>query len=134
MEVNPNEDILNQIQLSDLLASYPAINTPELQTLISAKKEFNELASTPTEPPPTKRGEYFKHQLLVQRFLRAYRDLFIIHETGTGKTCSVVAFTEWVIEQIANGGNIRKIYAIVKGPTQKNEFKQQLACKCTDGR
>jgi hypothetical protein len=123
---------VQNIQLDDLLAVYPNQSTPGIQTIITRKKEFNELASFPQEAPPSERGKYFKHQLYVQRLLRALDDQILIHETGTGKTCSVAAFTEWAYDQWQQKkGNIKRVFVLVKGPVQKNEFKNQMTCRCS---
>jgi len=122
---------MNGIQLADLLPIYPTVDEPKFQAKISAKKEFKDLASSVSEPPPSKRGEFYKHQLLIQRYMREYDDLLMIHRTGTGKTCAIVAAAEWFKANRRKGGNIRRIIIIVRGDTLKAEFKQQLVCKCT---
>lgn len=119
------------IELSDLLASYPPQNNPQIQSIITAKKEFSILSARAKEVVPKIRGQYLNHQLFVQRYLRAYDDLFLIHETGTGKTCAMVAFTEWLNAEKEKGKYIKLVYVLVKRKTQKNEFKNQLVCRCS---
>ena len=92
------------IQLSDLLESYPSQMTPGFQTLITAKKEFNELASDPNERLPPGRGRFYKHQQFTHRFLRAYDDLIIIDETGTGKSASVEGLSEKIRREYEKAG------------------------------
>jgi hypothetical protein len=132
------------IELADMLESYPASLTPNFQTLISAKKEFRELASDPVERLPPGRGQYFKHQRFTGRFLRAYDDLLVIDETGTGKSCSILNFTEYTRRELEKAktnpakadekaAHFKRVIILVKGPTQKNEFKNQLVCRCSDG-
>ena len=135
----------DDIQLSDMLESYPVAMTPGFQTLITAKKEFSELASDPAERvPPGVRGFQFKHQKLTMRYLRAYDDLVILSETGTGKSCEVLSFCEYTRRELEKAkidptradekaAHFKKVIVLVKGPTQKNEFKNQLVCKCSDG-
>src|SRR5579872_547600 len=118
------------IQLADLLPSYPPDGTPGIQTLLTAKKEYSDLASSVTEPVPP-RGTYYKHQLLIQRHLRQYDYLMLFHKTGTGKTCAVTAVAEWFKKQYQLGGHIQRVIFLVKGPTLKNEIKNQVICKCT---
>jgi hypothetical protein len=135
----------NDIQLSDMLESYPPATTPGFQTLLSAKQEFRELASDPAERLPPGRGQYFKHQKFTHRFLRAYDDLVVIDETGTGKSCSILGFAEYTRKELdkakidpssadEKAAHFKRVIVLVKGPTQKNEFKNQLVCKCSDGR
>ena len=128
-------------QLEDLLAYYPPADTPEIQTLFTAKKEFNELASPPDEKPP-KRGEYYNHQKLIQRLMRTLDRLLILHEAGTGKTCTMISVGEFyeMMSQTLFGMNdsllrqgfpIRKTYVLIRNPILKDEFYNQLVCVCT---
>ena len=81
-------------QLQDLVVAYPSIDTPGFQTLISAKKEFNELASDVDEPKPPK-GLPYKHQEFFKRYMSVYDDMLIIDEAGTGKTCEMTFLMEY---------------------------------------
>lgn len=133
------------IQLSDMLESYPPAMTPGFQTLITAKKEFSELASDPAERlPPGKGFRPFKHQKFTHRYLRAYDDLVIISETGSGKSCESLGFIEYTRKELEKAkidptqadekaAHFKRVVVLVKGPTQKSEFKNQLVCKCSDG-
>ena len=78
--------------ISNFLISLQSIlrlrsNVKDFQTLISAKKEFQELASSIKEQTPIP-GVYYKHQELILRYMRAYDRLLLLHKTGTGKTCA----------------------------------------------
>ena len=128
-------------QLEDLLAFYPPSDTPKIQTLFTAKKEFSELASPANEPPP-KKGEYYNHQKLIQRFMRAIDRLLILHEPGTGKTCTMISvgeFYEMISHTLEGMTNsllrqsfpIRKTYVLIRNPLLKDEFYNQLVCVCT---
>ena len=132
------------IQLSDLLEDYPSAMSPGFQTIITAKKEFAELASSANERLPPGRGKYFKNQRFYHRFMRAYDDLLIIDEAGTGKSCSVLGFPEWASKEMEKAkitpltadqklAHFKRVIILVKGPTQKNEIRNQLICKCSDG-
>lgn len=134
----------DEIQLEDMLESYPAVTSENFQTLITAKQEFRELASDVSEKLPAGRGKYFKHQRFTHRFLRAYDDLLILSETGTGKSCEVLGFTEYTRHELdkakvdpssadEKAAHFKRVIVLVKGPTQKNEFKNQLVCSCSDG-
>lgn len=134
------------IQLDNLIAAYPATSTPKFQQIYGEKKEFGELSSDINEKLPPGRGHLYKHQKLTQRTLRAYNKIMTIAETGTGKSCQSLSFLEYSRKEIekyreSNGLSgdprvqlYRKIVIIVKGKTQKAEIKQQLACRCSDGR
>lgn len=132
------------MQLSDMLESYPSSMTKGFQTLITAKKEFQELASDPFERLPSGRGKYYKHQTATHRYLRIYDDLVVISEAGSGKSCEVLGFTEYTRRELAQAkidplladekaAHFRRVIVLVKGPTQRNEFRSQLTCKCSDG-
>jgi hypothetical protein len=128
-------------QLEDLLAFYPPYNTPQIQTIISAKKEFKELEASTSEPVP-KKGEYFKHQKLVQRLMRAVDKLLILHEAGTGKTCTMISVSEFYEMMsrtlmgmknslLRQGFPIKKTYVLVRNNILKDEFLNQLVCTCS---
>lgn len=87
------------------------------------------MAAQYREPAPL-RGQYYKHQKLFQRYMRDKDRIFNIQETGTGKTCAFVALAEFMKK---NPGMIQKVYVFEKGKTTKNDFKHQIACKCTAG-
>lgn len=113
----------------DFIPVYPDVDVPEIQSLITAKKEFVEMEAQIREPAP-KRGEYYKHQKLFMRLLLQYDAIINIQETGTGKSCALIAAAEYMKK---HPGNIRKVYVMEKGPSTKNDFKNQIICKCTDG-
>lgn len=134
------------IQLSDMLESYPPVMTPGFQTLITAKKEFSELASDPVERKQEgNKFIPFKHQKFTHRFLRAYDDLILISETGTGKSCESLGFIEYTRKELEKAkidptkadekaAHFKRVVVLVKGRTQENEFKTQLVCNCSDGK
>jgi hypothetical protein len=131
---------MEDLQLDDLVYTYPRYNQPGFQTLISAKEEFRETASAVTEPVP-RRGELFKHQKYLQRLMRQYDNQLVIWRTGTGKSCGVISVTEYykalagALEDIRRDETVpyKHAYVLVKGPSLVDEFKFQLVCKCTDG-
>src|SRR5665648_267167 len=115
-----NLDDNETIELDDMFGYYPTANTPGIQTLLTSKQEFGELASSVTEPIP-RRGHYFKHQRLIERLMKVLPAMFLIHRTGTGKTCTFVAFSEWCKRARDRGDfNIRHVYVLVKGPALEN--------------
>ena len=117
------------IELDDLLANYPSIDEPEFQKLIASKAEFQELSSFPEEAKPSKEKIYYKHQLWFARYMEHYERAFYIAKPGTGKTCSISAMEH--LDRINNGGK-RKIYFLTNR-TQRDDFKKQIVCSCTDG-
>ena len=135
---------MDEWTLADFLATYPSIQTKGFQTLISAKKEFNQLASSINEPTP-KKGDRYNHQELFLRYMREYNDIFIADSAGSGKSCEIDGLTEYLLSQHLLGdmedvpydvknAHYKRTIVLVKGPSLINEFKYQLACKCTKQR
>lgn len=136
---------MEEIQLTDLIESYMAPTTPGFQTMITAKKEFSEAASYVGEKRPKGKGfQPFKHQKFTHRYLRAYDDLLILSETGTGKSCEVLYFAEYTRRELEKAktnplnadekaAHFKRVIIFVKGQSQESEFMNQLACKCSDG-
>lgn len=133
-----------EIQLEDMLETYNSIYMPQFQKYLSAKQEFREMASVPNEKLPKGPGKYYKHQIFMLRFLRAYDDIMIISGTGSGKSCEILAFIEYCKKQRdkeltgdlsfdEKAAHFKKTIILVKGQTQKNEIRNQIICKCSDG-
>nr|QBK90214.1 MAG: uncharacterized protein LCPAC102_01270 [Pithovirus LCPAC102] len=136
-----NPSILSSLTLDNLVYSYPDQNDTEFQTKITAKKEFNTLASIPSESVP-KRGEFYNHQKFDHRFLHIYDRLLITSSPGTGKTGSVAGeseklrrstmghITDYVDDYIhQNKTHIKRVYYLVKSKTLKDQIKKELLCK-----
>lgn len=132
------------IELSDLIESYISPLTPGFLELLTAKKEFAELASDPREKLEKGRFKFYKHQEFIHRYLRDYDYLLDISETGSGKSGSAIGFLEKALAEHekakkdpANAdeklSHIKRAIIIVGGKTQQNEFRHQLVCKVSDG-
>src|SRR6056297_3064284 len=123
----------NQVELEDLIEFYPDIEIQEIQKIITAKHEFNELASDPFETLSKLRGQYYRHQLFTQRFLRAYDELLLFHQPGTGKTCAMAATAEWFKNARLRGEtNIKKALFLVKNDTLETQLAKEIVCRCTE--
>lgn len=134
------------MDLEDLVYSYPSLDEPNFQTLISSKFEFRQLATSRYESIPA-RGQPFRHQELILRYMLQYDRLLLIHDAGTGKTCSSAFpaenllrrnLTSATVDFVANyviprKTSIRKVYVLTRGPALISEFRFQLVCKCTGG-
>ena len=124
-----------RIELDDLIAFYPDVNDTEIQEKITLKKEFAELASYPLEKL---KGRYYKHQLLIQRFLQAYNDLLLFHDTGTGKSRILDLIGEYFRTNskctlTGACGKIEKVLVLVRSDILKSEIESQIVKGCTDG-
>ena len=126
-----------QFRLEDFIASYPDVNTPNLQTLLTAKRELNELAPQLSEPPPG-RCEFYKHQDLFKRIFLHYDVCLLVARTGTGKSLEMINLSESVHEKVSGIRSamdsipyIDKAIFLVKGDILAQEFKEQLVTKGT---
>lgn len=141
MENNDNENNNNDMELEDMVYTYPDINNPDFQTIITSKKEFNESSTSKTEPIPS-RGKFFKHQELIHRYMLVYDKLLVIHKPGTGKSGTASGLTEQLrrdtLEATTNfvdeyiipkRTHIKTVYYLVKNDTLKSQIKKEIVCK-----
>ena len=131
------------MNIEDFLPKYPNINKkkqPKLNPyednfydVIFKKKEFYEERLDKEEAIPTQRGILMRHQNIIARFLSShtiYEELLLVHQMGTGKTCSAIG----AIEQIKNeNSSIKGAYIFAAGRNLLNNFKKELRDKCTGG-
>jgi len=123
--------------IEDFIASYPDSNAPHLQTLLTNKRELNELAPPLVEPPP-QRCEFYKHQELFKRLLMQYDKILLMDRTGSGKSISMINGAESIHRLILSVRTaidaipyINRAIFLVKGPILAEEFRQQLVYKGT---
>lgn len=114
-------------RLENFIPAYPNQDVETIQWDLSRLREFNILKSSYDEPIP-QRGEYFKHQSAILRLLRAYDYVLLVHETGTGKTCTMVNVAEYFYK---NTTQIRQVYVLERGDTTKKDFRNQILTRCT---
>lgn len=119
----------SSIEIEDLLAFYPDIEDENIQEHITHKKEFADLASIPTEKL---QGKYYSHQLLVQRFLESYDELFLFHDTGTGKSRILDLIGEHFRRNRKKSSQIRKVLVLVRSDILKSEIEKQIVESCED--
>ena len=128
-------------EIGDFFTSYPRIDyeiptdMSEFNSILASKAEFRELKAGGKEIIAP-RGEMYKHQKLVVRYLTWYDRLLLMHEPGTGKSCIVTHSAElFKREYLKNPKDItkiRKAYILVRGPTLTENIKHEIVCKCTD--
>ena len=127
----------------DFLPKYPNINNDSNEIFnpyddnfyqnIFRKKEFYDEKLDKTEDFPEEVGGLLKHQKIIARFFSSrtdYNQLLLVHEMGTGKSCSAIG----AIEEIKKSGGFRKALYLAKGEALINNFINELIFKCTDGR
>jgi hypothetical protein len=120
---------MESITFEDFIPTYPEDSDPDVQKLISLKNEFLEVSGTISEPRP-KRGEYYRHQKAFFRYMLFHDRILNIQETGTGKSCSLVAIAEY-FKKFQHEKEIKKVIILERGPSTVDEFKRQIACSCT---
>jgi hypothetical protein len=136
--------IYNELKLRDFFYFYPDQFSEDIQTIITSKREFAELASSSTDVKPMKGSIYFRHQEFVRRFMYVYDRLLLIHRTGTGKSCSAFGASEQfkvsLISEFIDFYDayynkekdiIKKIYVLTRGDLINRELFYQLVCKCS---
>lgn len=132
-----------QIDIVDFLPKYPNINKLKEEIFnpydedfyenIYKKKEFYDNKLPEVEEFPQVVGTLMKHQKLIANFFSSntiYDELLLLHEMGSGKTCSAIG----AVEQIrSEGGGFRGALYLAKGEALINNFVNELIFKCTDG-
>ena len=89
------------MELADFIPNYPALSSDEFYEDIYRKKEFYELAAKETGPTKHPDRPFFDHQDIIARFIShwtLYTSLFLIHDTGTGKSGSATAVFDGLIQ------------------------------------
>ena len=133
-----------ELDIINFLPKYPNIKQLDTEILnpydedfyevIYKKKEFYDEKLPDVEEFPDVAGTLMKHQKLLARFFSSYTyydSLLLVHEMGSGKTCSAIG----AIEQIkSEGGGFRGALYLAKGEALINNFINELIFKCTDGR
>jgi hypothetical protein len=96
---------------------------------IYRKKEFYDYKLDKEEDPPIEPELLYKHQVIIGRFLSShtpYRGLLLMHEPGTGKTCSSIAAIEQIKKEKTS---IKKALILVKNDGLIKNYQKELV-KC----
>lgn len=101
----------------------------DIQWKTSRRKEFFELKGKPSEKKPLP-GEFFSHQNLFLRYAIQYDRIFNIHETGTGKTGSIINLCEHY--RVKEPGKIKRFIILQPGPPTVEDFKDQIVKLAVD--
>ena len=130
--------------ITEFLPKYPNITPYEQDVFnpydnkfyqnIYKKKEFYDEKLSFQEDFPEQVGNLMKHQKIIARFFSSYTpydQLLLVHEMGTGKSCSAVGAIETIREQ---SNMFRGALYLAKGRPLLDNFKNEIAFKCTDGR
>ncbi len=109
--------------IHDFIENYEDYYDEDIQWKTSCRKEFLELQGYKKEAPPEP-GKFFKHQDLFFRYGRFHDRIFNIHETGTGKTGSIINLTEYFRKNEPD--RIKRVFVLEPGPPTVEDFKDQL--------
>jgi superfamily II DNA or RNA helicase len=117
--------------ISDFLPLYPDIGDEDFNTGIKSKNEFKTPSIEKTEEFPSKKGDLFAHQVLISRLMSShtpYEGVLLMHEMGTGKTCSASA----IIQQVRSEKNgIDNFIYVAKNKSLLDNFDDEFRGKCT---
>ena len=132
-----------ELDITNFLIKYPNIDQFDDDILnpyeedfyesVYKKKEFYEIRLEEFEKVPDDTGSLMNHQKLISRFLSSntlYDELLLLHEMGSGKTCTAIG----AVEQIRKEGKFQGALYLAKGDALVNNFINELVFKCTDGR
>ena len=97
------------------------------------KKEFYQNRLSVYEDKPKNPGQLLKHQIFISRFLSShtpYNGLLLMHDPGTGKTCSSVGAIEQIRKEKTD---FRRALVIMKSDKLIRNYIRELVFICTDG-
>jgi hypothetical protein len=158
-------DFQSEFKIEDFFPFYPTKDDTEKfpkgsLDIINKLKEFTDNRLDAIETLPTQQGEATKHQVVIRRLLSGYTQfdaLLLVHEMGTGKTCSAIQAIEQNLTEANQGlfnntlnasqpclsnGDAQLTMAkigpgldgaiiLTRGKTLMNNFMDELVNKCT---
>lgn len=119
------------MELTQFIPYYPSIEDVDFFKKISAKNEFINFKLSSMEEIPSERGQLLRHQELLSRFLSShtlYDSILIIHEMGTGKSCTASAIINKVLEEQSQ---IKKVLYLTRRPGLLNNFRKEFVQVCS---
>lgn len=119
--------------ISRFISYYPDISSDTFNTELSNKHEFRDPPVGVYEKFPRPRGDLMAHQIVISRMMSSrtpYDGILLLHEMGTGKTCSAVA----IMERIRSENSKFNRYIYVSSSTDLgNNFEAEFKNVCTKG-
>jgi len=131
-----------ELDIVDFLPKYPNIDQyteedlnpyDDFYTYIYKKKEFYDERLPEMEESPDRSGVLYKHQKIIARFFSSHTlfdQLLLLHEMGTGKTCSSVAAIETIRKEHSR---FTGAMIFASGEGLLNNYVNELVFKCTSG-
>lgn len=135
-------------KLFDFIPLYNQAQTFEFNKDVNNLKEFTDFKLPREEAFPQHPGDLMLHQRLISNFINPrtpYDGLLLVHEMGTGKTCTAVGVAEAFIKnrQDVDDRNqpqssfpstiLKKIVVLTKGKGLQANFVNEIANVCTRG-
>jgi hypothetical protein len=133
-------------ELYDFLPLYNSTQSVEFDRDVNTLQEFTQYKLPKEEMFPQNPGDLMLHQKLISTFINphtAYSGLLLVHEMGTGKTCSAVAVAEQFIkarlQSFRDGEGIaetrlNRIVVLTRGEGLQLNFINEIANVCTSGK
>ena len=118
---------------------YNQVQTETFNNDVNSLEEFTSLKLPREEEVPQHPGDLLLHQRLIANFINPhtpYNGLLLVHEMGTGKTCSAVAVAERFIRSEQRQfpeTRLKNIIVLTKGKGLQNNFINEIANVCTKG-
>lgn len=126
-------------KLYEFLPLYNQVQTETFNNDVNSLEEFTSLKLPREEEVPQHPGDLLLHQRLIANFINPhtpYNGLLLVHEMGTGKTCSAVAVAERFIRSEQRQfpeTRLKNIIVLTKGKGLQNNFINEIANVCTKG-
>jgi len=124
--MNPN--------IVDYLPRYPPIEATTFNKDFNNLYEFKNPVVPKTESFPTSKGERMSHQIIISRIMSSrtpYDGMLLMHDMGTGKTCTAVSIIEQIRSETDSG--IKKFYYVAKNNDLGANFDYQYRNVCVKG-
>ena len=115
------------ISVHDFFPYYATKSNTDFYQSIMNKKEIADIIKK--EEIPTKKGEFFKHQTILSRYMSSYtlnESILLFHEMGTGKTGAAVAIAEKIRKE---NSTIDKCFIFAKSKQLLLNFYKELSTK-----
>lgn len=113
--------------MEDFIPIYPSADDKDIQRIITAKKEFNELAPDVNDKIIDGTRRLLNNQELFGRIMTTTDRMLNMYEPGAGKTCAFIRFAEGYKDT----GAFQKAIILERSNTLINEVKRQILNNCT---
>jgi superfamily II DNA or RNA helicase len=131
-------------KLHDFLPLYNQVQTSSFDRDINSLTEFVKYKLPKEEEFPQHPGDLMLHQKLISNFINPhtpYDGLLLVHEMGTGKTCTAVGVAERFIKNKALDVEnstfpstiLKNIIVLTKGKGLQSNFINEISNVCTSG-